>query len=82
MSDNILKVHYLIKRLKLGLIKTNKNYCSYYLKSLAVDIFLTELSTQTFAEFLINLDCLSEYMHVDLRFERPPGVSQCLRKEK
>ena len=38
ISDNILKVHYLVKSSTFRLIKSNKNYHSYYLKILTVEL--------------------------------------------
>ena len=65
ISDDILKLHYLVKRLTLCLIKLDKNCRSYYLKRLTFELYFSytyfsnELLVQTFSEFLMDLDYLS-----------------------
>ena len=66
ISGNIHNVHPLLKGLTLRPLKWNKNWRSYYLKSITVMkyfsnlfFFSNELSVQKFSKFLIDLDCLS-----------------------
>ena len=64
ISDNILKVCPLVKRMSYHLIKLDRNYRSCYLRGLTVElyfslyIFSNELLVQKFSEFLIDLECL------------------------
>ena len=45
ISDDFMKVHYLLKRLILPLIKSNSNYRSYYTKSITVTLCFSYISS-------------------------------------
>ena len=72
IGDNILKVHYLVKRLTLRLIKSDKHFHSYDLNSLTVVLYIffnnailsNELSVQKLLKGLMVLDCLSQNVSI------------------
>ena len=72
ISDNILKVCCLSKRLSHQLIKSNKHFRGFYLKRLTVEWYFlymyvissNELLVKKFSEFLMYLDCLSQNVSI------------------
>ena len=75
ITDNILKVYYLVKTWSHRLFKSNKNYRNFYLKSLTVElyfskyiIFSNELLVEIFSDIFTDIDFVS--------------LCQCLSKQK